>query len=451
MATSYTNPCGSGDRRTLVLVTSAVSYAGTLTACLDGNTTTNAWFFNTATGNVLEFWFPSKKVIDEATWYQQNTAAHGTWKWQGSHDRTTWTDIGGSFTLGGVATQTLTSLAGNTTGYVFYRLFQVSGAASTSPWIYEIAFKVDEAGTTSYLNPLGSGNRTGAITVTSSGISWFGTPGTPATLVNGSFALSELFWDAVAVAGHWVRFDLGTPVVVQQARFWLDRTLAQGDWKLQGSPDGSAWTDLSAVVTLGNTVALGPFVTCFGGGESNATAYRYYRLLGVSGSRSTSPWELEVEFLVAVVSTPAVARVTQAVSETLSRPVLPAARVTQAVIEILQLIPPPPDTRVTQAVTELLTRATSTAVTQALLELLTPVDAIPVRLTQLAVDVFLPAPAVSARLTQAAVEAFTQVPGRARATQLVVEVFLRPLVCITGAFPVDDAAAGGSCPARPLP
>jgi hypothetical protein len=42
-STSYTNPCGSGDRRSLILITPATSWAGTaLTAFVDGNTTTNA-------------------------------------------------------------------------------------------------------------------------------------------------------------------------------------------------------------------------------------------------------------------------------------------------------------------------------------------------------------------------------------------------------------------------
>src|SRR5580765_271662 len=307
MATSYANSGGSGNRTpTIVQITIAFSGggvpSGTPSLALDGATSTNAFFFGNNTGTTVEFWFASRKIIDEAKLYQSTTASHGTWKWQGSNDRTTWTDIGSTFTLGGVATQTLTSLAGNVTGYVFYRLFQVSGTASSSPWIYEFEFKIDDAGGTSYLHALGSGNRTSTITTAVSGITWGA--GSAANLINGSYA-NEAFWtNGVAVAGTWVSFDLGAPYTVQEARFFQQVVATNGDWKFQGSTNNSTWVDLSGTVSLGLTVEP----TRFGGFVTNTTAYRYYRLLGVAGTRTSGPYLLEMEFMVGAPIVTAVAR-----------------------------------------------------------------------------------------------------------------------------------------------
>lgn len=307
MATSYANSGGSGNRTpTLVQVTiafgSGTVLTGTPALAVDGATSTNAFFFGNNTGTTVEFWFTSRKIIDEAKWYQSGTTAHGTWKWQGSNDRTTWTDIGSTFTLGGVTTQTLTTLAGNATGYLFYRLFQVSGIASSSPWIYEVEFKIDDAGGTSYLHALGSGNRTSTITTAVSGITW-GT-GTAANLIDGSYANNVWWTNGVAVAGTWVSFDFGALYTVQEARFFQQVVASNGDWKVQGSTNNSTWVDLSGTVTLGLTVEP----TRFGGFVTNTTAYRYYRLLGVSGTRTSGPFLWEMEFMVGAAIVAAVGR-----------------------------------------------------------------------------------------------------------------------------------------------
>lgn len=299
MATSYTNPSGSGDRTLTVLVRVVGVSTSNAWRLVNGVLSESVLLFTSTTGCSLEFWFPSKKIIDEATFYQQLTSSHGTWQWQGSNDRTTWTDLGATFTLGGVATQTLTTLAGNTTAYLFYRVLQVSGVTSASTYLYEFEFKIDEGGLTSYLSPLGRGDRTGTMGVTSSGITWAGSGGS-AALINGALT-NQIFWNASAVAGHWIAFDLGDAYVIQEARFYFSGAGNEGNWTLQGSPDGSAWTDLSDTVTLavGHLTFNSALVTRIGGFVSNVTPYRYYRLLGVSGTRTATPFEVEVEFMVA--------------------------------------------------------------------------------------------------------------------------------------------------------
>lgn len=87
----------------------------------------------------------NKILITEARWKQGGAASantQGTWRWQGSNDDSSWTNIGNSFLLGGGATQLHTELGGNTIGYRYYRLNGVSGSTgSNPPWSTEIEFE----------------------------------------------------------------------------------------------------------------------------------------------------------------------------------------------------------------------------------------------------------------------------------------------------------------------
>lgn len=297
MATSYANAQGSGDRlSTIVFTTSGLTYVSPQTL-IDGSMADSGFWFGGATAGILEFWFPEKKVIDEAKWYQSGTQSHGTWKWQGSNDRSSWTDIGSGFTLGGATTQTQTQLNGNTTPYIFYRLFQTGGTTDGNPFLREIEFKIEAVATTSYLNTLGSGDRTSPIAVTSSGITWLGTAD-PEDLIDGSQG-DDVFWNGDTVAGDWVRFDLGSSYVVQQIKWYQSAASSQGLWKAQGSADGSSWTDLTGSIDLGAAAITHVGDATF---VANTVAYRYYRLIGVSGSRNTTPFLREIEFMVAASS-----------------------------------------------------------------------------------------------------------------------------------------------------
>ena len=160
LAASYSNTGGQGDRTALIRVTSTdgiwhAGSTGPLANLVDGATGNNpseSVYFNngqSATGLFIQFDFGrfAAKVITEATWRQSSTSAHGSWKWQGSTDGSTWTDIGSSFTLGGATVQTHTELASNTTGYRYYRLLGVSGTTSGNPWLQEVEFKLTGAAT----------------------------------------------------------------------------------------------------------------------------------------------------------------------------------------------------------------------------------------------------------------------------------------------------------------
>jgi hypothetical protein len=131
MATSYANEGGSGGARArYIALTTAGGFSGNPYVLLNGNTSDTGYFFTggATSGYTLTFDFGDDAyIIDEAIWYQSSATSHGTWKWQGSNDGSSWTDIGASFTLGSSTTQTLTTLNGNTTAYKQYRLQGISG------------------------------------------------------------------------------------------------------------------------------------------------------------------------------------------------------------------------------------------------------------------------------------------------------------------------------------
>lgn len=145
MAQSYANAGGSGDRRgPIVITTTATAGAGGVTNLIDG-AQANAYWWNPGgqTGREIRFDFNAVRLVTEAKWYQDNATTHGTWQWQGSPDGSAWTNIGATFTLGGTA-QVITTLSGNVTAYRYYRMLQTAGGTSTSPYLREIEFLIDD-------------------------------------------------------------------------------------------------------------------------------------------------------------------------------------------------------------------------------------------------------------------------------------------------------------------
>ena len=125
------------------------------------NGTTASFYFGNQNVSGLHFTFQwtVKQKITEARWYNDesdDSQGQGYWKWQGSNDGTTWTDIGGDFQLintgmvgGAGGYQELTTLGGNTTGYFYYKMLGVSGTCGTYSNHQELDFKQGAASTTS--------------------------------------------------------------------------------------------------------------------------------------------------------------------------------------------------------------------------------------------------------------------------------------------------------------
>ncbi len=112
----------------------------------DNNFNTGQFFFSVtaAAGQTIQVQFNSAVVVTGFTWFQQNSDTHGTWQVEGSNDGSTWTAIGGTFTLGGGTSTALgfadviTTPSANTTSYTYYHLIGVSGNTSGNPWLFEL-------------------------------------------------------------------------------------------------------------------------------------------------------------------------------------------------------------------------------------------------------------------------------------------------------------------------
>lgn len=262
-------------------------------ALINGTTNNETWLTAGAlSGSVyLRYDFGIERVVDEAKFYQSSATAQGTWKWQGSDDASTWSDIGSSFAISS-ATQTLTGLNGNTTAYRYYQMVGVSGSTSAGPYVQEMEFKIEDlpASSTSYANTGGTGDRQATITETTT-VTWVGTF---SKIIDGDTTESTHYMTSGANAGLYVRFDFGSGKFIDQVKWYHSTAVSQGIWKWQGSDDASSWTDVSNPFYLGavattQTIYLNP---------ANATSYRYWQLLGVSGSASSGTYQREVEFKI---------------------------------------------------------------------------------------------------------------------------------------------------------
>lgn len=298
MAQSYSNLGGSGLRRDrLIVVTTSATYAGSNSPpqMLDGNTANNTlFFFNGATTYDMIFDFGSARIIDEFKWYQSTSSTHGTWKFQGSNTSNTgpWTDIGSNFTLGGASPQTVTAINGNTTPYRYFKLVQVSGTTSNSPFINEIEFKIDDGyptGVQTYMHAKGAGDRTASVTFTTDVAPSSGTlNGAIDGLATGGFSMNTgmttFKWDFGAVL----------PVIITECAWQTSNGTTMGVWQWAGSNDNASWTNIGSTFTLGGSVQ--PSMQLQTELSGNTTGYRYYRLTYVSGSRSAVPTTQEIFF-----------------------------------------------------------------------------------------------------------------------------------------------------------
>ena len=133
----------TGDRTSSVTVTSDMSYLGSPDGSLPISTLVNGseaysdagggWFTAGQNGYIrFDHGSGNSEVYTNSRWvYQSSSADEGTYKWQGSNDAASWTDIGGNFTLtasgGGPNTDTHATMTSNTTFYRYYQCIYVSG------------------------------------------------------------------------------------------------------------------------------------------------------------------------------------------------------------------------------------------------------------------------------------------------------------------------------------
>lgn len=140
----------------------------------------------------------------------------------------------------------------------------------------------------SYSNPLGSGNRTGAIAVSTTGGTTFDSP---SKLVNGNLT-ENAFWGTGAVT---FKFDLAIPKVIRQARWHQNTSTSHfGQFQWSGSNDDVGYTEIGAPFTLG-----GATISLCNSLNGNLVAYRHYRLAPAEGgSINATPYLREIEFYI---------------------------------------------------------------------------------------------------------------------------------------------------------
>ena len=152
------------------------------------------------------------------------------------------------------------------------------------------------AQTTSYANPLGTGNRLREAIVTFTGITF---AGTPSSFLDGVIlgADNRMWWSGSVTSSVALTFDFGdSSYVIDEAKFYQSTSDTHGTWLWQGSNDGSSWTDIGSSFTVGGSTAQ--TMTSMNG---NTTAYKQYRLRGVSGTATGSPWIRQLEFKVSTI------------------------------------------------------------------------------------------------------------------------------------------------------
>jgi hypothetical protein len=148
---TYGNPGGTGDRTSLITVTTDVALGdGTINNLVDGGFNND---FNDAltpvnaqSGKQITFQFPHPKVITEAKWFQNAAQANGTWKWHGSNDGVTFTDLSATFILDDTTSAAggtvMGDLSANATAFPYYRIQQTAGTISSAQRWKEIEFKI---------------------------------------------------------------------------------------------------------------------------------------------------------------------------------------------------------------------------------------------------------------------------------------------------------------------
>jgi hypothetical protein len=146
----------------------------------------------------------------------------------------------------------------------------------------------------SYGNGGGKGNRISGIDILLTGSFHRGGGATSYfyDLIDGSQANGSVWF--TGTTGLAIVFDFREARVIDEATWYQDTASAQGVWKWQGSvSDGTTWIDIGGTFTLGSTATQ--VHTSL---NANTTAYRFYRLLMVSGTANSTPFLREIEFSI---------------------------------------------------------------------------------------------------------------------------------------------------------
>ena len=293
---NYHNRGARGDRSSLITVTTDATVAtGAIGDIVNGSRVGTLGLTQGESSKNIKFQFDEAKIVTEAIWRQSQNDTHGTWKWRGSTDDVSYTDIGNAFRLGYTPLQRHIELASNTTAYTYYKLEQVSGVIDSSPYIVEVEFKIStssgaEDGNEYYDNPDGSGYRSDDVEIQTD--LTLGGTGLPKDLINGRPTTDQAWLGAGQTSGEFI-FGFKRRKVITELKWYQDIAASQGTWQLAGSNDNSTYTNIGSTFALGGTAT-----TTVTAPSANTTAYRFYRLKLTSGTTSSSSYLREIEFKI---------------------------------------------------------------------------------------------------------------------------------------------------------
>ena len=142
-------------------------------------------------------------------------------------------------------------------------------------------------------------------TITNSGISLH--DGSLSNWLNDSYASgsssSGFYWtsglNGTSVANKHITIQFPSSKIVVGVRIWQDNSAENGVWKIQGSTDGSNFTDLSSSFTWGGSAQQNEQSGSSRSQDvtwNNNTAYTYIRVIGVSGNFNWGIWQTEIQF-----------------------------------------------------------------------------------------------------------------------------------------------------------
>lgn len=165
LVTSYANSGGAGNRTASITVTSNMTAQSPTTwaALVNGSTASDGTnsvddplgVTTITAGDYITFDFGVgvKKYIDESSLYVSTGTGRGTWKWRGSNDNATWTDVSAAVTWA-LGMPLVVPLSGvPSAGYRYYQWVAVSGGTWPNGYLNEFEFKL-VAGTATPTNNL---------------------------------------------------------------------------------------------------------------------------------------------------------------------------------------------------------------------------------------------------------------------------------------------------------
>ena len=150
-------------------------------------------------------------------------------------------------------------------------------------------------------NAYETGDKSSVYTMSSEGITI--SSGSINNLVDGtksynSNSSGSFYWSTGTLDGSEnIFFDLGSgnSKIFTGAKWYQNTTDSHGNWRWLGGTNSGTWVELHSSFVLSHYETEKTW--------SNTTPYRYMRLNGVSGTRSSGSWNDEVEFKVQQLST----------------------------------------------------------------------------------------------------------------------------------------------------